>query len=388
MGNFKQTPMLKRFIFFGTICALFSLIVSCSSSKKVVKSENKSFDEIGSFLQSLVDTGSIPGIAIVITNGQDIVYSKGFGVTNVETKEKLEPYHTFHIASISKTFTATAVMQLYEKGKIDIDKPLITYLPYFKLKDDRYKNITIKQMLNHTSGMPDVDDYEWQKAISDEGAAERYTRSLVDSTLISTPGTEYHYSNIAFDIMADLIAKVSGMSFEQYAKKNILIPLEMNESSFYYPEVKKSLRTSPHVGKPPKVNPVYPYNRMHAPSSTLNTNVLEMSHWAIANMNGGKYKGFQILSPATHSMMMAPTFTINKERKTSIGLSWFIYSYKGATNFEHGGSDDGYRSLLTLIPEKKIGIIILSNIETIRMYDTRNKIRDILLAKYENSPSQ
>jgi CubicO group peptidase (beta-lactamase class C family) len=388
MGNFKQTPMLKRLIFFGTICALFSIIVSCSSSKKIVKSENKSFDEISSFLQSLVDTGGIPGIAIAITNGQDIVYSKGFGVTNVETKEKLEPYHTFHIASISKTFTATAVMQLYEKGKIDIDKPLITYLPYFKLKDDRYKNITIKQMLNHTSGMPDVNDYGWDKAISDEGAAERYTRSLVDSTLISTPGTEYHYSNIAFDIMADLIAKVSGLSFEQYVKENILKPLEMNESSFYYPEVKKSLRTSPHVGNPPKVSLIYPYNRMHAPSSTLNTNVLEMSHWTIANMNGGKYKAIQILSPAMHSLMMTPTFTINKERKTSIGLSWFIYSYKGTSNYEHGGSDDGYKSLLTLIPEKQIGIIILCNLEEIRMYDTRNKIRDILLAKYDKTMSK
>lgn len=382
MGNFKQTPMIKRLIFFGTICALFSIIASCSSSKKIVKNEDKSFDEIGTFLQSLVDTGGIPGIAIAITNGHDIVYSKGFGITNVDTKEKLEPYHTFHIASISKTFTATAVMQLYEKGKIDIDKPLITYLPYFKLKDDRYKNITIKQMLNHTSGMPDVNDYEWEKAISDEGAAERYTRSLVDSILISTPGTEYHYSNIAFDIMADLIAKVSGVSFEQYVKENILKPLEMNESSFYYPEIKKSLRTSPHIGNPPKVSPVYPYNRMHAPSSTLNTNVLEMSHWAIANMNGGKYKGNQILSPTTHSMMMTPTFTTNKERKVSIGLSWFMYSYKGVTNYEHGGSDDGYRSLLTLIPEKQIGIIILCNLEEIRMYDTRNKIRDILLANY------
>jgi CubicO group peptidase (beta-lactamase class C family) len=279
-------------------------------------------------------------------------------------------------------------MQLYEKGKIDIDKPLITYLPYFKLKDDRYKNITIKQMLNHTSGMPVVNDYGWDRAISDEGAAERYTRSLVDSTLISTPGTEYHYSNIAFDIMADLIAKVSGISFEQYVKENILKPLEMNESSFYYPEVNKSLRTSPHVGNPPKVSLIYPYNRMHAPSSTLNTNVLEMSHWTIANMNGGKYKAIQILSPAMHSLMMTPTFTINKERKTSIGLSWFIYSYKGTSNYEHGGSDDGYKSLLTLIPEKQIGIIILCNLEEIRMYDTRNKIRDILLAKYDKTMSK
>jgi CubicO group peptidase (beta-lactamase class C family) len=374
--------MLRGIILPGIFFIVFSCLLSCSTSKKATKADDKNFQEIETFLQSLIDTAGIPGIAIAITQGQDIVYTKGFGVTNVNTKEILESRHIFHIASISKTFTATAVMQLYEKGKIDINKPLVAYLPYFKLKDDRYKIITIKQMLNHTSGMPDVDDYEWEKAISDEGAAERYTRSLSDSMLISEPGTEYHYSNIAFDIMADLIAKVSGLPFEKYVKENILLPLEMNESSFYYPEIKTTLRTSPHEGNPPRVGPVYPYNRMHAPSSTLNSNVLEMSHWAIANMNEGRYKANQVLSPSTHSIMLTATFTISKERNASVGLSWFMYSYKGMTNYEHGGSDDGYKSLLTLIPGKKIGIIILSNIESIRMYDARNKIRDILLAKY------
>jgi CubicO group peptidase (beta-lactamase class C family) len=372
--------MAKK-IFFYTTCFLFVIIAGCSTPQKATSVQDKDFAEIQTFLQSLIDTAGIPGITIAITKDTDIVYTKGFGVKNTDTKEKLEPYNTFHIASVSKTFTATTVMQLYEKGKIDINKPLITYLPYFTMKDERYKDITVKEMLNHTSGMPDVDDYEWDKGIKDEGAAERYTRSLSDSRLISTPGTEFHYSNIAFDIMADLIAKVSGISFEKYAKENILTPLEMNESSFYYPEIKKSLRTSPHIGNPPKVLPTYPYNRMHAPSSTLNTNVLEMSHWAIANIYNGKYKNTQILSPETHLMMMTPTFIRNKDQNISIGLSWFMYPYKGMTNYEHGASDDGYRSLLTLIPEKKIGIIILSNIETIRMYDTRNKIRDILLAK-------
>lgn len=377
--------MLKRCIIFGIICVLISL--SCSTTKRLVKTEGSAFGEIETFLQSLIDTGGISGITIAITNGSDIVYSNGFGVTNIDTKEKLEPKHIFHIASISKTFAATAVMQLYEKGKLDINQSLITYLPYFKLNDDRYKSITIRQMLNHTSGLPDVEDYEWEKATSDEGAAERYTRSLTDSKLISAPGAEFHYSNMAFDIMADLIAKVSGMSFEKYVKENILLPLEMNESSFYAPEIQKSLRTSPHVGHPPKVSSIYPYNRMHAPSSTLNTNVLEMSHWAIANMNNGKYKATQILSPATHAMMLSPTFVSNKERKVSIGLSWFMYSYQGVMNYEHGGSDLGYRSLLTLIPEKKIGIILLCNFEEIRMYDTRNKVRDILLANSSKTMS-
>jgi CubicO group peptidase (beta-lactamase class C family) len=373
--------MFKKYSFFAT--CLLTILVGCSTTKNATKGNAKNYAEIETFLQSLIDTNGIPGISVAITVGEDVLYSNSFGVTNTDTKVKLQPKHTFHIASISKTFSATAVMQLYEKGKIDINKTLITYLPYFKLKDERYKDITIKQMLNHTSGMPDVDDYEWSKAISDEGAAERNTRSLRDSVLISKPGTEYHYSNIAFDIIADLIAKVSGMPFEKYVKENILIPLDMKESSFYYPEIKKTLRTSPHIGNPPKVLSVYPYNRMHAPSSTLNTNVLEMAHWAIANMYNGKYKNTQILSPQTHLMMMTPTFQTNKERNISIGLSWFMYPYKGITNYEHGGSDDGYRSLLTIIPEKKIGIIILSNIETIRIYDARNKIRDILLAKFD-----
>ena len=134
--------------------------------------------------------------------------------------------------------------------------------------------------------------------------------------------------------------------------------------------------------------PVYPYNRMHAPSSTLNTNVLEIAHWAIANMYNGSYKGRHILLPQSHSAMTTPTFTTNKERNISIGLSWFTYPYRSTMNCEHGGSDGGYRSLLTLIPEKKIGIMILCNLESIRMYYTRNKIRDILLNKYDEVASK
>jgi len=371
--------MNKRLLLLSFIYILCIDISGCSQTRQATTS-NKEFHEIETFLQSLIDTGGVPGISVAITSGKQIEYNKSFGVTNLQTKKKLAPYHTFHIASISKTFTATAVMQLVEGGKIDLNEPLISYLPYFKMNDERYKMITIKQMLNHTSGMPDVEDYEWEKNVADERAAERYARSLVDKKLISTPGTEFHYSNMAFDVMADLIGKVSGMSFEKFVKENILLPLGMKESSFYFPEIKDSLKTTPHTGSPPKVSLVYPYNRMHAPSSTLNSNVLELSHWAIANMYNGEYDGKKILSSATHTMMMTPTFVVNNDRQTSIGLSWFRYAYQGLINYEHGGSDLGYKSMLTLIPEKKIGIIILCNLDEIRMYDTRNRIRDILLS--------
>ncbi len=292
--------MAIKFNYTWSIIISLITLVSCTTSRQLTKTNTKDFTEIDSYLQSLIDTGGIPGIAIAITSKKDIIYAKAFGVKNVETKEKLQPWNTFHIASISKTFAATAIMQLYEKGKIDISKPLVTYLPYFRLHDERYKLITIKQMLNHTSGMPDVDDYEWAKAVSDDNAAEKYVRSLVNEKMISDPGKEFHYSDMAYDVFADVIAKVSGMSFETYVKNNILIPLEMHVSSFYLPDIKQSFRTTPHVGSAAKVSAIYPYNRMHAPSSTLNTNVLELSHWAIANLYDGDYKGKQILTKATH----------------------------------------------------------------------------------------
>ena len=375
--------MLKSIRLFWAVFIISSIFTVASFSYKTPKTYIEDFSEVEMFLQSLIDTSGIPGISIAITHGEKILYAKGFGVTDLKTREKMEPKHIFHVASVSKTFAATAVMQLYEKGKIDINNPLVTYLTYFRMNDERYKTITIKQMLNHTSGMPDVEDYEWEKAVGDEGAAERYTRSIADKKLISEPGDEFHYSNMAFDVFADLIAKVSGMSFEKYVKQNIFIPLEMNESSFFAPEIKKSLRTSPHVGNPAMVSPVYPYNRMHAPSSTLNTNVLELSNWAIANLNKGKFKSIRILSPEMQTMMMTPSFTVNNANHTSIGLSWFMYPYQGMINYEHGGSDLGYKSMLTLIPEMKTGIVLLSNFEETRMYDVRNKVRDILLKKYK-----
>ena len=365
--------LIANIVFIGLLC-------SCSDNTTIAQAPlHKEFAKIDSFLNSQLISQNIPGIAVAITSGTQIIYKKGFGVTNISTGKQLQAFHNFHIASISKTFTATAVMQLAENGKIDIKKPLTTYLPYFRMADERYKIITIKQMLNHTSGMPDVDDYEWEKNITDEGAAERYTRSLADSQLLSDPGKEYHYSNIAFDIMADLVAKVSGKTFEVFVNENILIPLNMKKSSFFYPETDTTIRTSPHIGHPARVSPVYPYNRMHAPSSTLNTSAEELAHWAIANLYDGKYHDKTILQAATLKQMMTPTFLVNKDRNVSVGLCWFSYPYRGSTNVEHGGGDLGYRTMLTLIPGQKLGIVLLCNHEDVRIFDIRNRIRDILL---------
>jgi len=368
-----------RLIVFAVLLLCLTLFMSCNKSSEENIKLGGLEDSLTTYLQTIMQRFQIPGLTIAIIQEGKPLYVKAFGVTNVETNEKMKPEDIFHFASVSKPFVATAVMQLVEQGKMSLDEKLIFYLPYFELADERYKKITIRQMLNHTSGIPDVRDYEWDKPQYDEGAAERYVRSLKDQEMVFDPGTQFRYSNMAFDILGDVIAKVSGMSFEYCVKVNILDPLMMTESSFLINEISANLRTYPHVWQLwPAVSEHYPYNRPHAPSSTLNSSVIEMMNWAQANLNKGILNGNRILKPEGYDLLWKNSLTFNEE--TEIGLSWFLGDYRGFQTIGHGGGDTGYRSNITLLPEKQIGIIIASNYDRTPMGSIQAGVLDILFA--------
>lgn len=368
----------KPFLF-GAAVLLFATCGQPLADSSERAGETRLSSVLDAYFQKIMDSTGLPGLAVAVVRGDSILYARGFGVKNLETQAPLQTNSIFHLASVSKPFAATAVVQLMERGKIDLDERLTTYLPYFKLADARYRDITIRQMLNHTSGMPDEDDYEWEKPQFDEGAAERYVRSLADEKLISTPGAEFHYSNIAFDVLADVVAKVSGEPFETFVKKEILLPLEMRESSFYQPETNAALRTSPHVGAPPAVSAVYPYNRRHAPSSTLNSSVIEMSNWLVANLNQGVFRGKSLLKPESHALLMTPSFVLDNAEVDAVGLSWFLMLYQGNRIITHNGSDPGYRSHVALLPDKKIGVVLLANANPAPLGQINARVLDILL---------
>jgi len=172
-------------------------------------------------VEEVMQAYDLPGFAIGVVKDNEIVYARGFGIKNIGTGSPVTPTTLFHMASISKPFVATAVMQLVEQGKIDLQASVTSYLPYFKLDDERYTAITIQQMLSHVSGMPDVEDYEWDDPQYDEGALERYVRSLADQKMRFDPGQRYAYSNMAFECLGDVIAKVSGMSFADYEQEHL-----------------------------------------------------------------------------------------------------------------------------------------------------------------------
>jgi len=344
----RQILQLVTLIFLGTIC----LIPEAGAQE---------LDQIiEKYLAEQVKIHGIPGLTAAVVKDGELAYIGAFGVRQIGKDEKLTPEHVFHFASVSKPFVATAIMQLVEQGLMDLDHTVTKYLPYFKLADERYRAITIRQMLNHTSGMPDVRDYEWDKPQTDEGTAERYVRQIATEKLLWAPGDGWRYSNMAFDVMGDVIAKVSGMTFEEYIQAYILLPVGMNRSSFIYSDIQEALRTTGHVGEPPQVSSVYPYNRRHAPSSTLNSSVSQMISWMLVNLNRGEINGRRILREESYDLLWT-TSTDTTKNEPQVGLSWFIGEHAGHRTVGHGGGDTGFRSYIILLPNENIGVVLASN---------------------------
>jgi CubicO group peptidase (beta-lactamase class C family) len=154
--------------------------------------------ELDSVLQEIMARWDIPGLAVGLVQGNETVYARGFGVQSLETQTPVTLDSIFCTASVSKCFVATAVIQLAERGKIDLDAPLIQYLPYFRMDDERYRQVIIRQILSHTSGMPDMDENEYDDFVShpewDDGAAERYVRGLKDKKLIADSNSKFEKS--------------------------------------------------------------------------------------------------------------------------------------------------------------------------------------------------
>ncbi len=357
-----------------------------SRSEYIVKGEigQTLDDNFSPLIQNVIRSHELPGLAVGIVADNEVVYARGFGVKSVETREPISMTTLFHMASISKPFVATAIMQLVEQVQVQLDAPVITYLPYFKLDDDRYRNITVQQMLSHVSGMPDVTDYEWGKPQYDAGALERYVRGLSSKKLISEPGEKFAYSNMAFECLGDVIAKVSGMSFDDYVKRHILGPAGMAESSFLKPDYLPENWAVPHVRVLTSLAwEGYPYNRMHGPSSTLHSSALEMCHWAITNLKRGTFGDRQILNSLSYNVLWKLWAKIREGRH--VGLSWFLEEYRGEKMVEHGGGDVGFNTYLAMLPDKRAAVVVLCNLIPAPVEAIANSALDILLG-YEPAP--
>jgi CubicO group peptidase (beta-lactamase class C family) len=323
-------------------------------------------NKLDAVLTEIISRWEIPGLGVGIVENGEVAYARGFGVQSLESRVPVTPDTLFCVASVTKCFVATAVLQLVERGQLDLDAPLVAVLPEFRLDDERYGQITLRQILSHTSGMPDMGEREYDELLAhpeyDEDAPARYVRSLAGRKMVAAPGERFSYSNIGYNVLGLLISRLTGKTFEQAMQENLLRPAGMADSTLFFPDVPPERLAWPHLRVPEMaVNPVYPYHRADAPASFLHSTVLEMCAWAITCLGGGS----RILSPAGFETMWTPVAEWGfPPLYEHTGLGWTLGHYEGFRTVSHGGMGFGWTDFLSLLPERNSAIVVLCNEES------------------------
>jgi len=334
---------------------------SCSTSSFKQNIEANSsviglFKKVDSVVVNKMKQYNIPGLSIGLIRNDSIIYSKGYGVRSIKTGKLVTENTIFHTASISKLFTAVATMKLIEQNVITVEDKLVDIIPELKYDDTRVNSITIKNLLNHTSGLPDISNYHWGNNNQSDNSLKEFVLGL-NLKLDSDPSSEYQYSNLAYDILGYVIEKVSGSTFDDFLNENILNKSGMYSSDFRYFKIHDSLKTSPHskrwITKNIYERKTYPYTREHAPSSTLNSSSKDLSKWMISFLQTLNDSGLNNKIPT----MIEPTFSSNPY----IGLGFQLSDINSKKTIGHYGGDKGFRSYLIMIPEEKIGLVVLAN---------------------------
>lgn len=327
------------------------------------------FQAVDAYLRGYVEKWQIPGLSVAIVQEGELAFSAGYGVQDLQTQRPATPQTLFHIASVAKTMTSTAIMQLREAGKVELDDPIVKHLPYFKVDNPRSDQITIRQCLCHISGIGHPTDYGWDKPEFDDDSLERHVRGLATHQLLDLAPNTLSYSDIAYNVLGDLIAKVSGMSYEAYMKCHLFDPLGMSTTTLMapraeHPELVATGYQEEVENATPRVivQSYYPYNRMHVPCGCIASSAEEMARWMLVSLNRGELDGVRILQSKSYETMWQVQFiNSHPEATQDPALGWWRSRRYSERVMQHDGGDDGFLSNTRIWTESNIGVVILCN---------------------------
>ncbi len=306
---------------------------------------------------------NIPGAVISVVKDGKIIFTKGYGVADVEKKTPVVPDKTlFRIGSITKVFTATAVMQLADSGKINLNDDVNKYIKGVQVPNTFSQPITFANLLTHTSGLDEISPGRRTSNEAEIIPLGAFLKTRIVRHL--PPGEVISYSTYNPALAAHVVEQITEMPFKVYLQKNVFEPLGMNHTSIA--AVKKEYKQDLAVGYEYAENKYQPlpfqwFNTY--PASDINSTAIDMARFMIANLQYGTIDGKRILSERAAREMQATHFRNHPKIP-----GWAYGFYEGAQNnlrfVEHGGSmDDGYSALMTLVPEKNLGIFIAGNTE-------------------------
>ena len=362
--------MNRPYRFLRLACFLLSAVIfTLSSAAQVISSE-----EIDKLVLRTMETFDVPGIAVAVVKDDKVIHSRGYGVSSLNTKRKVDPNTLFGIASNSKAFTAAALGMLADEKKLDWNDRVTDIIPEFCLYDPYVtREFTVADLLTHRSGLglgagdlmiwPGRNDFKLDDIIHNL----RYLKP------VSSFRTKYDYDNLLYIVAGEVVARISGMSWNDFIEKRIMEPLGMTGSASTYSRLKDiSNVIDPHAPVNGKVQVIgRNFNEVADAAAGIYSNISDMSKWIIMQMNHGRYgegQGKQLFSEAIHRTMWSPHTIIqvreSAEYKThfaSYGLGWRLNDIMGYKQVGHTGGLGGIVTQVTLIPEIKLGIIVFTN---------------------------
>jgi CubicO group peptidase (beta-lactamase class C family) len=350
------------------------------SIKPKAITQNEQVDE----LFTVWDTKETPGAAVAVVKNGTIIYKNGYGIANLEYDIPINTKSIFHIASVSKQFTVFSILLLEKQGKLSLNDDIRKYISEVP---DFGKTITLRHLASHTSGLRDqwnlLSMAGWRM---DDVITKEHVLKLVSKQkeLNFNPGEEYAYCNTGFTLLAEVVSRISDMSFAEFTKVNIFDPLQMNNTLFYddHEKIVKNRAYSYNSDSNGYKKSVLNYANVGATS--LFTTVEDLSLWS---MNFSNIK----VGDSTIINKMNTLAVLNNGKTFGGALGQFVGEYKGLNEIQHGGADAGYRSYLTRFPDENFAVVVFSNSAEFNSGRMAHKVVDIYLKakiKTEDKPSE
>jgi CubicO group peptidase (beta-lactamase class C family) len=347
-------------------------------------------DATDALMHQLMSPDDVPGAALALIKDDRIVLEKGYGFRDLAAHAPVTTATLFNIGSISKSFTALGVAQLFDQHQVDLDAPVIRYIPDLRLSDPQATQaVTLRQLLSHTSGLPADEQWPPQVPPTRADIAEEFA----SMPIAAQPGTRFQYCSRCVVLAAYVLERITGQPWEAYTRTHIFAPLGMATASFGSLGLEQaSDRAQPYRREDGLGNVPVPWSRLQylqplAPAGGIDATVDEMSRYALLQIDDGKTSATEVLSAQMMAELHRPEIPVGADWRTGTAiqnlhyaLGWFTADVRGLHLVFHNGANPGFRAAVVLIPSAKAGVVILTNGESSHFTEaaTRNLMEQLL----------
>ena len=355
--------MLKR-LRLSIIPLLTLALIATPAFAQQPRTDYRAFEKV---LSNELKETNTPGAAVAMVRGAQIIYAKGFGISNVETGTPVTPDMVFRVGSVTKMLTAAVLVSLAEEGKIALDAPVGDFV---RGLDARLSRLRADQLLSHSAGLI---DFAHICCAQDESALASEIRAAKDADYFFTePGRIFSYSNPSYHIVGYLIQELTGKSYADAMNERLFRPLGMTHTTYRPTTAMTFPLAQGHeavgMAKPTLVRP-FVNNVGDWPSGYVYTNVTDLARFAIAFMNGGRIDGRQVLSSSLIATLSRPYVDVPFSwdmppgffESAKYGHGFFIQQHRGVHLLHHGGTINGFGAFVVIVPEHRFAIIIFAN---------------------------